>query len=246
MPGNPGLSAVIVSVPGGALTFAEDKAAGTYAGDAVVLARVADASGMPLKKQSQQYRLTGSLAELPRVRGGGLLFFRTEQLDPGRYKIQAAVHDGTANQAGTATASLEVPPTDRPIVGDLFIVAQVERADPNDPAMASHPLVSQGVLLYPSLGDPVSKAAQQELAFAVPIVTSPQDAALEAALELLSNGQSLARLPLPLDTPDTQGRLMQVSRLPLASIPSGTYDLRVTVRAGDRPTQRTTTVTIKD
>ena len=57
---------------GEAVTFAEDPKTKTYAGDAVVLARVTDGAGTPMAKQSQQYQLTGSLDDLAKVKAGQL------------------------------------------------------------------------------------------------------------------------------------------------------------------------------
>ncbi len=67
-----------------------------------------------------------------------------------------------------------------------------------------------------------------------------------ATLELLQKGQSLAQLPLPLDKADAAGRLLQVSRLPSAAIPPGTYELRVTVTAGVSKAARTTALVVVD
>jgi len=69
---------------------------------------------------------------------------------------------------------VEVPGSNVPAVGSLFIISRVERLDPKDPTAASHPLAGQGVLLYPSLGGAISKKAQAEIAFALPIVVDPQ------------------------------------------------------------------------
>ena len=126
----------------------------------------------------------------------------------------------------------------------MFVVSRVERLDPKDPDAASHPLAGQGVLLYPSFGDPISKGTQAEIPFALPLVLDPSAPPPAATLELLQKGQSLAQIPLPLDKADARGRLLQVSRLPSAALPPGTYDLRVTIAAGAAKIARTTPLTI--
>lgn len=242
--GNLGLTALIAGFSGEAITFTEDAAAKTYAGEATVLARVTDASGTPVLKQSQQYRLTGDIDQLPAVRAGNVLFFRTPDLQPGTYKVETVVHDGKGSRSSVVEASFEVPGGATPVVGSLFLVGRVEKLDPADKAAASHPLASQGVLLYPLLGDPISKKAQAEIAFAVPMVLDPAAPAPTATLELLQNGQSLAQLPLPVDKPEANGRLLQVSRLPSAAIPAGAYELRVTITGATGKTARSTTLTV--
>jgi VWFA-related protein len=246
MPNRPGLTAIVASFTGDAVTFSDDQKTRTYAGDAVVLARVTDGTGTPLAKQSQQYQLTGALDDLAKVKTGNLVFFRTPDLPPGQFTVTTAVHDTRGKRSSVVETSVEVPGGPVPVVGSLFIVSRAERLDPKDPSAASHPLAGQGVLLYPSLGDPISKKAQAEIAFALPLLLDAAAPAPTATLELLQAGQVLAQIPLPLDKPDATGRLIQTSRLPSAAIPPGTYELRVTVAAGSGKSVRSTELTITE
>jgi VWFA-related protein len=246
MPGNSSLTALVAAFGGDAVTYSEDTKTNTYAGEATVVARVVDASGVPAAKQSQQYQLTGQVAELPKVKSGGLIFFRTPDLPPGAYTVDFAVHDVKGNRSSVTGTTLEVPGADMPTVGSLFIISRVERLDPKDPAAATHPLAGGGVLLYPAMGEPISKKAQAEIAFALPMVVDPAASAPTATLELLQQGQSLAQLPLPLDKADAKGRLLQVSRLPSAAIPVGAYELRLTIAAGASKTVRNTPLVVVD
>jgi VWFA-related protein len=244
MPGHAGLTAIIVGVSASTLTFAEDAKTGTYAGDTVVLASLAHPDGSAARKVSQEYKLGGKLEQLPQAKAGSLLFFRSPDLAPGTYSMDAVVYDAKASKASVATTSVTVPDSGALIMGDLFIVSRAERLPANDPGMANHPLATAGVLLYPAFGEPISKAKQAELTFAVSLVVAPGTAAPTAALQLLQNGQKLAEIPLPLDKPAADGRLLQVSRLPTAAIPAGTYDMKVVVTAGAARAERGTTVTL--
>lgn len=246
MPGRTGLTAVIASFTGEGVTFADDPKMKTYAGEAVVLARVTDASGTPMAKQSQQYQLTGALDDLPKAKGGTLIFFRTPDLPPGQFTVTTAVHDSRGKRSSVVETTVEVPGSNVPAVGSLFIISRVERLDPKDPTAASHPLAGQGVLLYPSLGGSISKKAQAEIAFALPIVVDPAAAPPTAALELVQAGQVLAQIPLPLDKPDATGRILQTGRLPSSAIPAGTYELRITVTAGASKSVRSTELVLTE
>ena len=244
MPGHPGLTAIVAGFTGDAVTFTEDTKTKTYAGEAVVLARVTDAAGAPLAKQSQQYLLTGALDGLSKAKAGNLVFFRTPDLPPGQFTVTTVVYDSKGKRSSVVETSVEVPGATQPVAGSLFVVARAERLDPKDPAAASHPLAGQGVLLYPSFGEPLSKTATAEISFALPLVLDAAASAPTATLELLQQGQSLAQIPLPLDKPDANGRLLQMSRLPSAAIPPGTYELRVTIAAGSAKSVRSTELTI--
>jgi VWFA-related protein len=242
MPGNLGMTALIASFTGDAVTFSEDGK--TYAGEATVLARITDGAGAPLAKQSQQYQLTGQVDQLPQVRAGTLVFFRTPDLPPGEHKVAIAVHDGKGKRSSVVETGVEVPGGTSPVVGSLFVVARAERLDPKDASAATHPLAGGGVLLYPTFGDPISRKAQTEIAFALPMVVEAAAPAPSATLELLQKGQSLAQLPLPLDKPDEKGRLLQVGRLPSAAIPPGQYELRITITAGSNKIARSTALVL--
>jgi VWFA-related protein len=244
MPGNLGMTALIAGFSGEAVTFTEDPKLKTYAGEATVLARITDASGTPVAKQSQHYQLTGQIDQLPKVKAGTLIFFRTPDLLPGEFTVTTAVHDPKGKRSSVVEAKVEVPGGTSPVIGSLFVVARAERLDPKDAGAASHPLAGGGVLLYPSFGDPISRKAQAEIAFAVPMVIEPGSPLPTAILELMQNGQSLAKLPLPLDKPDEKGRLLQVSRLPSAAIPPGTYELRITIAGGTVRAVRTAPLTL--
>ena len=53
-------------------------------------------------------------------------------------------------------------------------------------------------------------------------------------------------IPMPLDKPGADGRLLQVTRLPSAAIPAGTYEFKVVVFVGNNKVERTTTIVLTD
>ena len=225
MPGHTGLTAVMVGVATSSLAFTEDAKTGTYAGDAVVLASLV--AGPATRKQSQEYKMTGKLDQLAQVKSGGLLFFRTPELQAGKYDVSSVVYDATGSKASVVASTVTVPTAESVTVGDLFLVARVEKIAATDTAMANHPLVANGLLLYPSFGEPISKAKTPELIFALPLVIDPGEKVPTATLQILQGGQKLAEIPMPLDKPGADGRLLQVTRLPSAAIPPGTYEFKV-------------------
>jgi len=245
MPGRTGLMALAVRVNGQALTPLTGADGKTYLAQATIVARVVALDGQELARTSQQYQLTGDLEKRDATLSRDILFFRAPDVGPGRHTMEAVVRDDHGERSSAVRIPIEVPGSGaRPIVGDLFVIAAVERAPAGDPSMKEHPLVGNGLLLYPSFGEPISKAAQPELAMALSLVVDPLMPSVEATLALLSGGKPVAQLPLPLDAADPTGRLLQVSRLPTAAIPPGTYELRVTIASGQRTEVRSAAVTI--
>ena len=228
---------VLVSVPASALDYGRDQAAGTFAAEAVVLIRVRDGQGQVVHKASEEYALSGPLASVEASRAGELLFYRQPQLAPGLYTLEAIVRDSRSGKASVRVSSLEVPRVSETAlrVGTPFIVRRAEAAADGQ-GDAGNPLYFGNVLLYPNLGQPLSKVTDKELAFGFTAYDG-HDGPLEATLELLRSGQSVATVPLTLGAADAQGRINQLSKLPLEPLAPGAYELRVTVKTG---TQRVT------
>ena len=228
LPGRPGLTSIVVNFNGLSLATAKDKDGTGYLAEATVVARVVDRARAEVARLSQQYQFTGELARREASLSRDILFFRSPELPSGAFTLEAVVYDGIAEAGTVLRTPIEVPPSDAAVqVGDLIVISRVEPFTAEPEVASRHPLVSKGVLFYPSLGEPVAKAKQTELTLALPMVVHGDAPA--AQLEILRQGKSLATLTLPADTPEPGGRLMLVGRLPLSPLPPGVYDLRVNV-----------------
>ena len=64
-------------------------------------------------------------------------------------------------------------------------------------------------------------------------------------VQLLHNGRTLAEAPVILP-PSTAARVQHVGRLPIASLPSGTYELRIVLHDAGREQSRTAFFTLVD
>ena len=101
------------------------------------------------------------------------------------------------------------------------------------------------MILYPNLGEPVSKAAK-EVGFYFAAYPASGGPAPEASIELLLDGKLIAQLPIPLAAVDASGRIQQAGRLPLAQLTPGTYDLRAVVKQGTEQVFRSTMLRITE
>ena len=108
---------------------------------------------------------------------------------------------------------------------------------------AGNPLLVNDVVLYPNLGDPVSKTAK-EVGFYFAIFPAANGPAPTATIELMQNGELVAQLPMPLAGADPSGRIQQVGRLPTDQLPPATYELRAIVRQGSQTAASTTMLRI--
>jgi hypothetical protein len=123
-------------------------------------------------------------------------------------------------------------------LSSLVLVQRGEKVAESE-RLPESPLYVGDTLLYPNLGTPFKRGHDTELAFylIVYLPESPED--VSANLELLTNARPIARVPLPLDKPDTQRRIQQVSRIPIDQLSAGTYELRIVVRQGHTAVSQT-------
>jgi len=64
-------------------------------------------------------------------------------------------------------------------------------------------------------------------------------------VRLLVADKALAELPFELGTPQKDGRLVAVGRLPLSTVPGGVYTLQVTIGTGAAAQVRETALTVE-
>jgi VWFA-related protein len=245
-PGRLGLTPVIVSVSASSLTFHQTEDKASYRAEFTILVRFKNDAKEVVDKMSQNYVLTGPIDRLDGVKQGNVLFYREPELPPGVYSMEAIVHDALGERASVRFATVEQARTDENALraSNLVLVASAEKvAEANRPA--GNPFLVGEMLLYPNTGEPVRKSLTPELGFFFTVYPA-QGRKPEATLEVLRNGEALAKLPLTLGDADSGGRIQQVSRLPTSALAPGTYDLRLVITQGQQQIVRSTILRIVD
>jgi VWFA-related protein len=246
-PLRPGLTPLLVHVRTDALHFAVDDQKSTYSSQAAIVVRVRTGAGQEVQKLSQRYQLSGDARDVEAARQGDIIFYRELDLEPGVYTIESVVFDAGARRGSARITTLNVPAVDRdrPSLSSLVLVNRIEETSDTPPASSSSrpPLFVGSRLLYPNLGEPVSKAAVGELPFYFALYGSVPDA--RVMVQLSRNGQPLAEAAVPLAAA-TGSRVQHIGRLPVAGLPVGTYELRIAVRTAGRELTRTAFFTLVD
>jgi len=86
-------------------------------------------------------------------------------------------------------------------------------------------------LLYPNLGEPVSKSETSELTIFVTTYGPPGEAATQKLnLEILQGGRTVGKLHNNLPAPDQTGRIQYASAISLDKLQPGDYELKVSVQ----------------
>ena len=190
-------------------------------------------SGQEVQKLSQRYQLSGDARDVEAARQGDIIFYREIDLEPGVYTIESVVFDAGAQRGSARVTTLNVPAVDLrdAAMSSLVLVNRIDKRSDSPLSSSSPrpPLYVGNTLLYPNLGEPVSKAAVTELPFYFALYGSVTDAKVTA--QLLRNGRPFAEAPVPL--PSAGGaRVEHIGKLPIGSLPGG--DRRVTDRGRGR------------
>lgn len=188
---------------------------------------------------SQRYAPAGP-SEPPDARP--VLFYRETSLPPGAYTLEAVAYDARSGAAGAATSTLEVPPADRGHLraSSVIVVGSAERVG----AGAARPLTYGDVLLYPNLGQPLRREGGRPLTFFVTAWPAAGRPGVDARIEVVHDGRTVAATSATRLRPDADGRIQLASTLPIATLLPGAYELRVSLSDGADEETRTTAVPI--
>jgi len=244
----PGLTPVLVRIPGSAVAYVLDKddksGKKTHRADFTVVARIKDEAGREVDRLSQNYALSAAEASLDAARRGEILFYREADLAPGRYTVEAVAHDAKADKASVTTSQIEVPSAqaDRPRLSSLVLVGRAEKAP--DGERTDNPLFFGETIVYPNMGQPFRKASQA-LGFFFTIYGAEGAAAPRtASLEVYRDGARAGQVTADLPAPDATGRIQYAGALPLQAFTPGSYTLKVTAGTGPAADSRQTPFTV--
>jgi VWFA-related protein len=244
----PGLTPIIVELPTSVLMFqaAPDDPA-THVTDAAVVVRIRNDAGEIVDKMSQRYELRVAPDQLERAKGGEIIFYREPELPPGLYTVETVVLDALAKKASVRFTTVEkpAPNLDALRVSTLVLIRRAEKV-PEADRIADNPLYLGDTLLYPNLGTELRRGTDHEIGFYFTAYVPNGSDAPNAVLELLQNAKVVAQVPVQLPAADAQGRIQQVSRIPIDQLTAGTYELRIVVRANGTPVSRTAQFRIRE
>jgi len=209
--------------------------------DLAVVVLVRDAARRVVAKMSQRYPPS---EPGPRSEAGPVLFYRETRLPPGSYTLQAIAYDLRSGAAGAVTPALDVPaPTSGHLrASSLMIVGRAEKLGPD--VGSAKPLQYGDVLLYPNLGQPLSRAPGRALTFFVTAWPAVERPGIEARVEVMRDGQRVGATRATQLRPDADGRIQLASSLPIEGFAPGAYELRVTLSDGRDAETRTAAVPI--
>jgi VWFA-related protein len=241
------LTSFLVEIPAGIVNYSVDNEKKVFRSDFSIILLVKDASQRVVRKFSNQYLLSGPLTQLEAAKHGEILFYREAELPPGNYTIAVAGYDALTGQASVKSQSVEVQTGDESKLrlSSLAILKRVEQIKSQDQKPSS-PFLYGEVLVYPNVGEPLSKSTDKQLAFFFTAYPAHgAKSALKSTVEILQQHRSLGQATVELPAPDASGRVQFASALPIEKLSPGDYELRVTVTDGTLRSARTEPFTVK-
>ncbi|MGH9821760.1 MAG: VWA domain-containing protein [Blastocatellia bacterium] len=245
---NSGLLPVLVEVPGSGVTLSVDKAANTFKSDFSIVAVVKDLSDQIVAKVGNHYQVSGPLEKLEAAKHGDFRFYREVDLPPGLYFVEAVAYDTATGKSSIRGASIDVPyygGADHLRVSSLVLVRNAEPA--SEATGQDYNLLRYGqAIVYPNMGEPLSKAGNKELAFYIDVYPGKSGASpRKLSVEVLQNDRVVSRGTPALPAPDATGQIQYSGAVPLEAFKPGRYSLRVTVSEGRDLVSRSTGFTVQ-
>ena len=227
---------LVLEVPLASLTFKVDEVKKLYSTHCSLLALLKNSEGRVVHKFSEDFPLDGPITRLEALKKGNLVFTRAFDVASGRYTLETVAHDRETNKKAARRSILVVPNRGNNL--KMSSVSVIKRIDPIDQSVASddNPFRFQTGKIIPNLGEPIKTAAGGELGvymIVYPLIGSGDKPQL--ILEVLQDGQSIARGQIDLPAPDKQGTIPYIAKLPLDNFKTaGQYEIRVIARQGQQ------------
>jgi VWFA-related protein len=230
---------VTFEVPLSGLKPVSDQKTGQAHFQAGLVAFIHDSSGEVVKKVSRELARDTPISSLPQLGNDRILYAEPVQLPAGHYVIDTAVTDEPSGQTSVKRVSLFVDPAKNLSLSSLQLVRRFEPlAGPRNPMS---PFELENGRITPTLTDAVA-AGPVSLYFVV-YPAKPGDApATNVTLQLLRDGKEIARKPLNLASPDTDGSIPMLVQL---SPDPGQCDVLVTAKQGASTAQASLSVRIQ-
>ena len=231
---------VTFEIPLSELKAVSDPKTGNAHFQAGLVAFIHNQSGEVVRKVSRELARevpSASLADLGKNR---ILYAEPVELPPGHYVIDAAVTDEPSGKTSVKRVSLFVDPAKNLSLSSLELVRRFEPL--NGPRNPQSPFELENGRITPTLTGSVAAGNPLSLYFVV-YPTKPGDAgATNVTVELMRDGKEIARKPLSLASPDSDGSIPMLVQL---SPGPGQCDVLVTAKQGTAVAQSSLSVKIE-
>lgn len=237
-------AALIVEVPLSGIEFQADDARALRHGQIGILALVRNARGDVVKKIARDLPFDAAAAQWNTLRAGNFVFTDDFDLAPGRYTLEVAVLDRKARKAGARkSVFLAASPGTLSVSALMRVRDYAPHAQDLEPR---DPFQFEGGRITPTLDETLHESLTKTLGLFC--IVTPDPASKEPAaltVEYLKDDKVLGKGDFSLSPPDREGRILWALFTPVADLKPGSYEIRVTVRQGQRVVSEQTLLNVE-
>jgi len=228
---NSSLASIVVEIPSRILSTRNDNKTGTFEIDATIVGLVRDSNDEIISKLSQKYELRGNISDLRALMEKNILFYRELSLKPGKYSVEVAAHDAISGKISTSRTPLDIPDRrGKAELSSIIIISNADKLEANNQRPES-PFQYESLLLYPNSSKILHRSTTKNLPFFITLYTNSEDSRHILSVEILQAGATLAHLQSDTLTSDKNGRVRFAGAIPIDSLPSGQYELKISTQS---------------
>jgi len=238
------IAEVAVDIPLANLALEDDKAAGGRAGRFSYVGLLKNQQGAVVKKFQNDIPLKIPEAKLQAMVTSHFVYTDHFDLPPGRYNLEVAVEDRTAQKSGVRKIAFNLPPAGGALgISTVSMIRSLK--DPDPATTAADPLRMEGKVVTPSLAPLVERTGQGLPFYMVIYPNAGNSAPPQLEMEFSREGVVLGSGHPALGKPNAQGLIQYVATAPLAQLQPGSYSVRFIVRQGDETAEESVSFTIQ-
>jgi VWFA-related protein len=217
---------VTFEIPLAGIKAVPDKMTGELRVRAALVAFIHDSNGEIVKKVSRELVRKVSSADAAQLQADRILYAEPVALQPGHYVIDTAVTDEQTGRTSAKRVSVFVDPGQNLALSSLGLVRRFDAL--TGPRNPQSPFELENGRVTPTLADSVPPGNPVSLYFVVyPKATGGEEP--RVTVELLRDGKEIARKPVNLSQPASDGSIPMIVQL---SPGQGQCDVLVTARQG--------------
>jgi hypothetical protein len=230
--GNLETCGVLIDVPLSNVMLREERGKNMKTGGLAYLALIKDVKGAVVKKLQGEMPVEldpGQVLSFKQSRFTDVEYFDAA---PGYYTIEVAILDRESGQTNARRSAMFVPKRGEGL--GMSSVALIRKWRPKDTdAGADDPFVVGDKTVTPSLLPKINKSISTSLPFYGIVYPSAHNSAKpEMWIEFNRDGNVKRVAAVPMEAPDSQGRIQYVANAPIGQFAPGNYAVRFLVRQG--------------
>jgi len=232
-------SALVLEMPGQALTASPSPGGGTHLLRNQIMAVIKDAAGQIVDKFSLDAPYEIADSKLAELRVTPLVYSHPLELPLGTYTAEIVAMDREAGRASSSVLQFDTSNTEPGIgMSSALLIRRIEPG--SSPARTADPLTFKGQRLVPFVETALAPDTKPYAYFVVyPDASNP--AKPKVRVEFRVDGEVLADQTTDLPAPDAAGAIPMVIR---AAVHTGQCELKITSIQGDRSAIRTLAYTV--